>query len=161
MARLLYEDPDLEVKGVVMMESIYPPLVSGQEGAIDPTDVALGNNINPAARSRILKSLNEGHEAVKAHLIQTGSELTATVLIKAEDPWPSLRGKFEMPEKLGWDDDGLDIVKHVYSTPGHHYSIFDEVNVSKIYSLTVLTWLISGCAGPEYYRQLVRGLHNA
>lgn len=121
----------MEIAGVIMMESIYPTLVNAKDASIDPSDVTFTNSLNYSTRTRILDSLKQGHEAFKSHLIRSGSELTPSVLIRAEEPWPSLKGKFEMPTMLGWNEDGLDIVQQVSSTPGHHYSIFEETNVRR------------------------------
>ncbi|KAK5989607.1 Thioesterase AMT4 [Cladobotryum mycophilum] len=128
IAQALSEDPDIDVVGVILIESIYPQLVKRHYANINPLDLTYSKNIPNDVRDRIYTNLSESIQAVQSHKMQSELNIPPTVLIRAVSSMPSLQG-IPIPDVLGWDHDGHDFIKQVYKVPGHHFSIFQDEHV--------------------------------
>lgn len=144
MSHILASDSAIDVVGLVMIDIIYPPAISSANLNPDIRDMNLSRDIPIKQRQRMIKLIKEATASAKAYKLPTwanDSESDSsmdstsrpgpppTVLLRAKDPVPSRKGT-KIPNMLGWDGYEADLVKSVYEIPGHHFSIFDPVNVS-------------------------------
>ncbi|PCG95661.1 Thioesterase [Penicillium occitanis (nom. inval.)] len=144
MSHILASDPTIDVVGLVMIDIVYPPAISSANLNPDVRDMNLSRDIPIKQRQRMIKLIKEATASAKAYKLPTwasDSESDSSmdsickpgpppaVLLRAKDPVPSRKGT-KIPNMLGWDGYDADLVKSVYEIPGHHFSIFDSVNVS-------------------------------
>jgi thioesterase domain-containing protein len=137
MAQILSEDDELDVVGVVLIDSLYPPMVleenakvarqENSDSYIDVRDISY-NNMTKEVQAKILTSLNLAVGASLRYELPSELNVPPAVLIRASLPIPSREGEV-VPHALGWDRDEREIVKLVYQVPGHHFSMFEEKNV--------------------------------
>uniref|UniRef100_A0A093UN74 Polyketide synthase PksR n=1 Tax=Talaromyces marneffei PM1 TaxID=1077442 RepID=A0A093UN74_TALMA len=145
MSHILANDLIINVVGLIMIDIVYPPAISAANLNPDVRDINLSRDIPVKQRQRMMKLIKEATASAKAYELPTwtsGSESDSsmdsismpspppTVLLRAKDPVPSRRGT-KIPNMLGWDSYEADLVKEVYEIPGHHFSIFDSVNIDQ------------------------------
>lgn len=153
MSHILSKDPRVTVIGVVMIESVFPGLLISQNIAVDAQDICLQGKMSIYEQSKVAKLIFEATRVAKSYksamwtpetLSKGDTALRAAhtnppaplVLVKASEPVPSRRGTM-VPAMLGWDQLGDRWINSVYTVPGHHFSIFEDQNVSLLLCIYV------------------------
>ncbi|KAH7371924.1 Alpha/Beta hydrolase protein [Pyrenochaeta sp. MPI-SDFR-AT-0127] len=161
MSHIFAQDPDINVIGVVMIESIFPGLLNEQNITVEPQDLCFKGTVSFFEQRKAAKLILEATSVAKSYVsamwtpdVPRHSELghrkiasnsgalrkanlnppAPLVLVKARDPVPS-RQNTVIPPMLGWDHLGDRWITVAYTVPGHHFSIFEDENVDYLASI--------------------------
>ncbi|EED13573.1 conserved hypothetical protein [Talaromyces stipitatus ATCC 10500] len=145
MSHILANDFTVDVVGLIMIDIIYPPAITAANLQPDIRDMNLSRDIPTKQRQKIIKHIKEATASAKDYKLPTwanesrsDSSLDSismaspppTILLQAKEPVPSRKGS-PIPHMLCWDMYEADLVKIVYEIPGHHFSIFDTINIDE------------------------------
>ncbi|KAM7203024.1 alpha/beta-hydrolase [Rhypophila sp. PSN 637] len=143
VARILADDKQFEVIGIVMIDSVCPLAYNVPPDAflkIVPHVVEWSDNTREETRQAVLKCFADATTMVGAWKLPAWDDQQITgrsalrpppvILLKAKEPVPVLEEGVSRVDvvrgdrKLGWDMylDGL--VEKVVDIPGHHYNVF-------------------------------------
>ncbi|KAI0532817.1 acetyl-CoA synthetase-like protein [Xylaria digitata] len=134
MAKILAENTETPVLGVVMMDTYYP---SADDGGRDKDTSAIewGEATTEESKKVTLKSLENSAKFSErwgrdARNVSTKPNLPPVILLRASkshcDSDAKIRGGNNV---LGWENHQPNFFAHVLDVPGNHYTLFTDENV--------------------------------
>lgn len=136
VARILADDDDFKVMGIVMLDSVCPIAYNRHSDAllkIVPHVVEWGENTRDVTKKSVLKCFADATAMVRTWELPTwGPELQPppVILFKAKEPVPVLEDGVSRVDvvrndpRLGWGLYRDDLIARVIDIPGNHYNIF-------------------------------------
>lgn len=135
MSRILAEDGDIEVQGIVMIDTPNFTTTLGQEGIATKDLPQITSSPSPRIRANVLASMARSQVLITGWTLPTWDSKKAppAVLIRAADcvpvpPGSSLKAFVDLPRdypKLGWEKyPALDMVAVLEVQDIHHFNMF-------------------------------------
>jgi thioesterase domain-containing protein len=158
VARLLAEDKNLKVLGIIMIDSVYPRAPSFQElgKRIVQHEVEWDTSTKKETRDAVQRCFDEAGRMVREWKLPTwearedGDETYDPVmpgkdprpppvwLLRAEEPVPVLEDgvsrvdTYRKERYLGWDQYREGFIVKVEDIPGHHFNIFNFDHIDAV-----------------------------
>ncbi|EGX92343.1 Thioesterase [Cordyceps militaris CM01] len=142
VARQLHADPELRVRGILMIDSAFPALLAERRQQVIQDDDDQAAQEAGKTRNQVLslRAMREARRMIARWELpawEGGARRPPAILIRARDSlyaqdWSAAIDTNRADKMLGWERYDADMFVDVLDVDGHHFNMFDHARIPGI-----------------------------